>query len=127
MNTRILIVDDNDVNLLLISKILDIEGYEVLTARSGREALRSVKENTPDLAILDVMMPEMNGYELCEKLRQPPYNICIPIVMLTAMNSESEQKRAREAGADEVWSKPFDMDVLRQRIGILLAGNGRTS
>lgn len=123
MTTRILIVDDNDINLLLISKILDMEGFEVCLARSGTEALEAVGKNVPDMAILDVMMPEMNGYELCVKLRQPPYAVRIPIVMLTAMSSESEKKRALEAGANEVWSKPFDMDILRQRINFLLAPN----
>ena len=125
MRSRILIVDDNDINLLLISKILDMEGYQVCLAQSGSEALQLVLEKMPDLAILDVMMPEMNGYELCKKLRQPPYNVCIPIVMLTAMTGELEKKQALEVGADDVWSKPFDMDLLRQRIEDLLAGNGR--
>ena len=126
MSYRILIVDDNDINLLLISKILDMEGYQVCLAHSGTEALQLVLEKMPDLAILDIMMPVMNGYELCKKLRQPPYNVCIPIVMLTAMTSELEKKQAQEAGADDVWSKPFDMDLLRQRIGDLLNGKGRT-
>lgn len=125
MSYRILIVDDNDINLLLISKILNMEGYQVCLAHSGSEAIQSVIETMPDLAILDIMMPEMNGYELCKKLRQPPYNVCIPIVMLTAMTGELEKKQALEVGADDVWSKPFDMDLLRQRIEDLLTGNGR--
>jgi CheY-like chemotaxis protein len=125
MSYSILVVDDNDINVLLISKILKMEGHQVYSARSGSEAIRSVMEKMPDLAILDVMMPIMNGYELCKKLRQPPINTNIPIVMLTAMASENEKKRAIDAGANEVWSKPFDMDLFRQRIGVLLAGNDR--
>lgn len=121
MTFRILVVDDNDINLLLLAKILELEGYLVHSAHNGIEALQAVMQHEPDLAILDVMMPDINGYELCRKLRQPPFNIHFPIVMLTAMNSELEKVQAREAGADDVWSKPFDMDLFRQRIGALLA------
>lgn len=126
MTFHILVVDDNDINVRLISKILDIEGHEVHSASNGDEAIKSVMQQAPDLAILDVMMPGMNGYELCEKLRQPPINSRFPIVMLTAMPSECEKKKALAAGANEVWSKPFDMDLFRQRIMVLLSGNGRS-
>ena len=74
----------------------------------------------PDLALLDVMMPDMNGYELCRRLRQTPINTKIPIVMLTAMSSEGERAQAMEAGANDIWSKPFDMSLFRRRIGELL-------
>ncbi len=120
MTFRILVVDDNDINLLLITKILEMEGFIVVSARSGTEAIQVVTQNTPDLAILDVLMPDMNGYELCNKLRQPPLNTSFPIVMLTAMNSEIEKARAQAVGANDIWSKPFDMDLFRQRIRTLL-------
>ncbi len=124
MPLRILIVDDNDGNLLLLTKILELEGYLVDSAHNGIEALQSVMQHTPDLAVLDIMMPEMNGYELCQKLRQPPFSATFPIVMLTAMNSNYEQKKARDAGADDVWSKPFDMDRFRSQISArLLTGS----
>jgi len=74
----------------------------------------------PDLAILDVMMPDMDGYELCKKLRQPPINAVVPIILLTAMNSEMERQLALKAGANDIWSKPFDMELFRRRIGDLL-------
>ena len=120
MPHRILVVDDNDMNLMLLSKILELEGYQVTTALNGLEAIRAVGEQTPDLAILDVMMPDMDGYELCRKLRQPPFDKKIPIVMLTAMSGDKDRQQALDAGANEVWNKPFDMDLFKRRIGELI-------
>jgi CheY-like chemotaxis protein len=120
MPYQILVVDDNDINLTLIAKILELEGYQVTAAQNGREAIQSVAQNMPDLAILDVMMPDMDGYELCRKLRQPPLNDLGPIVLLTAMSSDMERQQALQAGANDIWSKPFDMELFRRRIGDLL-------
>ena len=123
MPYHILIVDDNEINLVLLSKILELEGYQVTTAHTGAEALRLAALKMPDLALLDLMMPEMDGYELCRKLRQPPFNKKLPILILTAMSSDGERVQALEAGANDIWSKPFDMDAFRQRIGELIAHN----
>jgi len=120
MPYHILVVDDNDMNLFLLGKILELEGYQVTMARNGIEAIQSVAQNMPDLALLDVMMPDMNGYELCQKMRQPPFSAGIPIVMLTAMSSDGERAQALEAGANDIWSKPFDLEVFRRRIGELI-------
>ena len=120
MPSHILIVDDNDVNLMLLARILELEGYQVTMAHNGMEALQLAAQKLPDLALLDVMMPKMDGYELCRKMRQPPFGKKIPIVMLTAMSSDEERAQALEAGANDIWSKPFDMDVFRERIGEFL-------
>lgn len=120
MSARILVVDDNEINLALVAKILELEGYVVAVAHNGVEALQTVQSSMPDLAVLDVMMPDMDGYEVCRKLRQPPIGATMPIVMLTAMSSEMERQLALEAGANDIWSKPFDMDLFRKRIGELL-------
>jgi len=120
MPYSVLVVDDNDMNLTLIAKILELEGYQVVLARNAREAIQSVVVGMPDLAILDVMMPDMDGYELCQKMRQPPLNVKVPIVLLTAMNSEMEKRLALRAGANDIWSKPFDMELFRRRVGDLL-------
>jgi CheY-like chemotaxis protein len=120
MPYQILVVDDNDINLLLVSKILEIEGYRVRTAGNGMRAIQAVLAQAPDLAVLDVMMPDMDGYELCQKLRSHPINATFPIVMLTAMNSDMEKQQALHAGANDIWSKPFDMDAFRRRINELL-------
>jgi len=120
MSYTVLVVDDNDMNLVLIAKILELEGYQVVSARNGREAIQAVMLSMPDLAVLDVMMPDMDGYELCQKLRQPPLNVVVPIVLLTAMNSDMERSLAIKAGANDIWSKPFDMELFRRRVGDLL-------
>jgi CheY-like chemotaxis protein len=122
MSYRILVVDDNDMNLTLVSKILELEGYQVTVACNASDAIQSVVDDMPNLAILDVMMPDMDGYELCRKLRQPPIGAKMPIVMLTAMNSSTEKQLALDAGANDIWSKPFDMDTFRRHIGELLRG-----
>jgi len=120
MAAYILVVDDNEINLKLISKILELGGYEVATAHNGRDALELVQARMPDLAILDVMMPDMDGYELCTFMRQPPISAGIPIVMLTALNDETERGLAMKAGANDIWSKPFEMDEMRGRLEALL-------
>ncbi len=123
MPFQILVVDDNDINLVLLGKILELEGYQVRMAHNGSEAIQSIINNKPDLALLDVMMPDMNGYELCRKMRQPPISAKIPIVMLTAMNCEGERELALDAGANDIWSKPFDMNLFRRRIGDFLTNS----
>jgi CheY-like chemotaxis protein len=120
MPDHILVVDDNDMNLALLSKILEYEGYHVSTAQTGNAAIQLALENMPDLAILDVMMPEMSGYDLCRKMRLPPFNTKFPIVLLTAMSTDEDRTLALEAGANEVWNKPFDLDLFRQRVGELI-------
>jgi CheY-like chemotaxis protein len=120
MTYRVLVVDDNDINLRLVSKILELEGYQVTVAHNGAEAVRKVVEEKPDLAILDVMMPDIDGYDLCRKLRQLPLCATMPIVMLTAMNPALERALALEAGANDLWAKPFEMDTFRQHVGELL-------
>lgn len=116
MPHRILVVDDNDMNLMLLSKILEMDGYQVTTALNGMEAIKAAEAEMPDLAILDVMMPDMDGYELCRKLRQSPFDPKIPIVMLTAMSGDKDRQQALDAGANDVWNKPFDMDMFKRRI-----------
>ena len=120
MPYHILVVDDNDLNLSLIAKILELESYRVTVAHNGMEAIQAVIQCMPDLAILDVMMPDVSGYELCHRLREHPLNVTAPIIMLTAMNSEMEKAEALKAGANDIWSKPFDMETFRRRVGGLL-------
>jgi CheY-like chemotaxis protein len=120
MTYRILVVDDNEMNLTLISKILGLDGYQVILAGNGQEAIQTYMQEKPDLTVLDVMMPDMNGFDLCRKLREPPVNAVAPIIMLTALNSEIEKQHALNAGANDIWSKPFDMGLFRQKIRELL-------
>lgn len=113
MPLLILVVDDENINLRLVSRLLEMEGYEVVTAQSGEAALHLIEQTRPDLALLDVMMPAMDGYELCRRLRQNPVTAQIPIVMLTALVDENDRLKGIEAGADDCLPKPFDVDVLR--------------
>lgn len=116
MSYKILVVDDNEMNRTLVAKILELEGYTVRTAGSGADALLAVTDFMPDLAVMDVMMEDMDGYTLCRKLRQPPYSVEFPVFMLTAMNSEYEKAQALAAGADDIWSKPFSLDLFCRRV-----------
>jgi len=129
MPLRILIVDDEVINLKLVSRLLEIEGYEVVSAQNGEAALELVGQKPPDLALLDVMMPDMDGYELCRRLRQNPLMTDIPIVMLTAMVDETDKLKRIEAGADDCLPKPFDVELLRALLARLLhnrnPGGGR--
>ena len=125
MAYHILVVDDNEMNLSLIGRILELEGYSVETVHEGAEAFEAINRQAPDLAILDVMMPDIDGYSLCKKLRLEKNASDIPIVMLTAMNSEIERTRALEAGANDIWSKPFDLDMFRKWIRDTLENSGQ--
>ncbi len=120
MPAHILIVDDNEMNLRIATKLLAREGYKISTALSGKAALEQANKNPPDLALLDVMMPDMDGYELCQKIRNTPNLANIPIIMLTALSSVDDRIKAFEVGADDFLSKPFDAAELRARVKVLL-------
>ncbi|HPH94558.1 MAG TPA: response regulator [Anaerolineaceae bacterium] len=116
MGSRILAVDDNLVNLKVIAATLAQAGFEVFTAESGPKALAKVNDIRPDLIILDVMMPEMDGYEVCRRLRANPVTARLPIVMLTANDTLEEKIKGFEAGADDYITKPFQPAELQARI-----------
>jgi len=118
--TRILVVDDSPINLKLVSAALAPAGYEIITAPNGREALQRIEGIQPDLVILDVMMPELNGYEVCRRLRQRANLGQLPIMMLTANDSLEERINGLEAGADDYMSKPFEVPELQARVKALL-------
>jgi pilus assembly protein CpaE len=120
MPIRILVVDDAELNLKMVTAFLSKDGYEVVTARNGFEALEVIKSTPPALAILDVMMPDMNGYALCERLRQIPTTAKIPIVILTALSGVEDKIKAFDSGADDFLAKPFEPQELRARIKVLL-------
>jgi len=107
MTQRILSVDDNPINLKVVSGTLVHAGYEGITANSGPEALSSVNEIRPDLIILDVTTPDMNGYDVCRRPRERPETVHAPIVMLTAHDTLEEKINGFEARANEYLLKPF--------------------
>lgn len=117
---RILVVDDLPENIQLLGSLLEPLGYEILSAGNGREALERVAAHPPDLVLLDVVMPEMDGLAVCKQLKSDPRTRLIPIVMITALHGEREKLRAIESGADDFLNKPFSQAELLARVKALL-------
>ncbi len=113
---KILVVDDNEQNLALIRAILRRRGHDPLVARSGEEALRQVIQEPPDLIILDVMMPGMDGIEVCRRLKDDEETRLIPIVIMTALDQPEDKIRGIEAGADDFLTKPVNQPELMARV-----------
>ncbi|MFC7735926.1 PleD family two-component system response regulator [Roseomonas sp. GCM10028921] len=120
MTARVLVVDDIAANLKLLEARLNAEYYEVALASSGTEALRLAQLWSPDVILLDVMMPGMDGYEVCRVLKASPVTAHIPVVMITALVDQAERVRGLEAGADDFLSKPVDHATLFARLRALL-------
>lgn len=117
---KILVVDDDPGNREVLEELLRLRGYPVVTAASGPEALELVKKDPPDLVLLDVTMPGMSGYEVCEALRAEPATHLLPIVIVTALEGQEEKIRAIEAGADDFLNKPISPTELIARVKSLL-------
>jgi adenylate cyclase len=117
---RILVVDDTAANVRLLEQVLLLAGYEVVTAASGEEGLAKVVFAKPDIVLLDVVMPEMSGYEVCRALRANPATALLPVVMVTALDPETERVKGIEAGADDFLSKPINQPELLARVKSLL-------
>lgn len=117
---KILVVDDNEQNLALVRAILRRHGYEPVLARSGEEALRHVLRDPPDLIILDVMMPGMDGIEVCRQLKDDEETRLIPIVIMTALDQPEDKIRGIEAGADDFLTKPVNQPELMARVRTVL-------
>lgn len=118
LKERIVIVDDDKSIRDSLARALRLENYEVATITNGKAALEFSKKNPPDLWILDVMMPEIDGITLCKELRSS--NITTPILMLTAKSQTSDRVEGLDAGADDYLTKPFELDELNARIRALL-------
>jgi DNA-binding response OmpR family regulator len=116
----ILAADDDDDILELVAFRLERSGYTVLQARDGEEALRLALENKPDLAVLDIMMPKMDGFELTRRLRAEESTSRIPIILLTARAQEADVQQGFDAGADDYIRKPFSPQELRARVQAIL-------
>ncbi|MCX6986101.1 MAG: response regulator [Lentisphaerae bacterium] len=116
----ILVVDDQPKNIELLEAHLVPLGYEIVVAANGEEALGKLSGNQVDLILLDVMMPGMNGYEVCRKVKRDPGNTFLPIVLLTALNNMEAKIMGLEAGADDFLNKPFQKVELLARVNNLL-------
>jgi DNA-binding response OmpR family regulator len=116
----VLVADDDRDILQLVSFRLERADYEVVQANDGEEALRLVKELRPDLAVLDLMMPKLNGYEVTREIRRDEETKAIPVILLTARVQEADVARGFEAGADDYLKKPFSPQELRARVQAIL-------
>lgn len=123
---KVLIVEDEQDILQLVTHYLEKEGFRPITAISGLDALKKVKEEKPDLVVLDLMLPEMDGLEVCKRLRSMPSTAMIPILMLTAKAEESDTIVGLELGADDYVTKPFSPKALVARVKALLRRIERT-
>lgn len=120
MSARVLVVDDILPNVKLLEAKLSSEYYDVLTATSGEEALRKVEHDSPDIVLLDVMMPGMDGFEVCRKIKANPLVAHIPVVMVTALTDSTDKIRGLQAGADDFLSKPVNDTALMARVRSLV-------
>ena len=114
--STVLVVDDVPLNRKLQQTYLDSVGYNVIMAADGIEALEKIKQETPDLVLLDVMMPRMNGFEVCENLKGDDLTRFIPIILVTALNEVEDKVKGIEAGADDFICKPFNKLELLARV-----------
>ena len=123
---KILVVEDEPDILQLVKLYLEKEGFRTATAVNGAQALKKVKEDKPDLIVLDLMLPEIDGLEVCKRLRSVPDTAMLPIIMLTAKAEESDTVIGLELGADDYVAKPFSPKALVARIKALLRRLERT-
>lgn len=116
---RILLVDDEPSIVKMVGKRLEVEGYEVLVAMDGQEALKKAQTETPDLLILDLMLPKLNGYEVCMMLKEDTRYQKIPVIMFTAKAQEQDEKLGLACGANVYMRKPFKAQELLEQIRAL--------
>ena len=120
MTARILVVDDQRANAEMMAGVLKARGYSVYTALDGQQALEQVREIHPDLVVSDILMPGIDGYDLCRRLRSAPETALLPVILVTSLDSQGERIKGLEAGADDFLSKPVNWEELFARVRSLL-------
>jgi len=118
---RVLVADDDSALRRLILTTLGVDDFELMQAGDGEEALRLAREQSPDLVLLDVNMPKLNGFDVCRSLKSEPTTAGIKVVMLTARGADIDRMKGRAAGADEYFIKPFSPVQLLNKVYALLA------
>ena len=119
----VLVVEDDAEMNQLQCELLDVHGFDSLAAHTGAEALELCDEKTTDAVLLDLMMPEMDGYETCRRLRSRGAADRLPIIMITALDSEDCRQKGLDAGADAYFTKPFDPDQIISTLTVLIGAN----
>ena len=117
---KILIVDDEADMRVMFSTRLEISNFEVIEAEDGEEGLEKAKKEKPDLIVLDLMLPKINGFEVCRMLKFDDNYKNIPIIVLSALSQQNEREKATQCGADAYFIKPFDLSLLVTKIESLL-------
>jgi class 3 adenylate cyclase len=120
MTAKVLVVDDTPMNVKMLADVLTFKGYQVVTAAGGNEGLAKVESEKPDLVLLDVMMPDLDGYAVCRAIRAKPETAILPVVMVTALDPAQERVKGLDAGADDFLSKPINQPELLARVRSLL-------
>jgi two-component system, OmpR family, alkaline phosphatase synthesis response regulator PhoP len=117
---RVLLVDDDEQILHSLRVYLELENYQVRTAGNGREALDRLREELPEILILDIMMPELDGYQVLEKLKENPEMSDLPVIMLTAKGQDVDVLKGYKMGAASYMTKPFNLNELVENIELVL-------
>ncbi len=120
MGTRVLVVDDNPDSLVIVRGLLEPRGYEVEEASSGLQALELIRARRPDIVLLDVMMPEMSGFEVLQKIKEDPETALLPVILVTAKTADEDVVQGYQYGADYYITKPFTGHQLIYGIELVL-------
>ncbi len=118
--TNVLVIDDDELVSRTLQRALKLYGYRVLVAGTGSEGLHMARRDRPDLIVLDIIMPGLDGYQVCRQIRSDPLLAEVPVLFLTARGKDEDKVEGFRAGADDYLSKPFNMDELRLRIKAIL-------
>jgi DNA-binding response OmpR family regulator len=127
MNKKILVVEDDPSTLRFIEYTLQQDGFEVMLAKNGLDGLKLAQTQHPDLIVLDIMLPGLDGYEVCNRLRQKPETASILILMLSAKARQEDKDMGLKMGADAYLSKPVDPTEIVNKVKSLLQGTGKVS
>jgi DNA-binding response OmpR family regulator len=127
MNRKVLVVDDDPSVRKLLNQTLELEGYTVSTASDGEEALEELPTSKPDVVVLDVMMPKLNGLDVLDRIRRNPETSTLPVILLTAKSSKEDVWEGWQRGVDYYMTKPFDVEELLRFIEYVLEDETRPS
>jgi two-component system cell cycle response regulator DivK len=120
MNSTILYIEDNSDNRMLVRRVLEAEGYRVVEAEDGFEGIKLLRSTTPDLVLMDINLPELDGYEVTRRLKQVPSMARVPVIAMTANVMRGDREKTLAAGCDGYIAKPIDIDTLPDQIAKFL-------